>query len=1394
MEPTDLSVVGDAQLEAQLTATAQEIGLRTARKKKLENARALAEARATDLAAATEAAASRSPQPPPETRPTTKVGASPGGDGAKATAQANEPEPEHDLSDEIPPRSRDASQERIQAAAERATNHFIDGAAVHVYQDQGPWTGEIVTVITHESRLGGELRVAFEGKTYSIPSDLIGRTFAISTVAIDDVEAHFDRARTGSEELNATYSRADCDDARRNLSFILDQATEKGFDPKHVVSSPFCPWAIKRRVLEMGFSGPQGSLPPETSRAASVVAGCATAWLDKRDSAARERASSGTPARPGPYAHLAQGRGEPVREAYNLRARLTMNAMEKRLTLVQQAALESQISQLSGRRSELGESSLRHALEETDFTTSFEVTRSADGSYNGATTSDSNVTNTSSEGTEFVSAGGETTDDSRPAVTGAAAILAVAKMGLASGNDHCVRCDDGLCDPDGRVDHDEQRPAEAMSVDGMCLPCASDALRDDVLCAVCGKQPGHCGVCTGCDQCCIDAHCPGPMTACAACGDRHPTDDLADGVCSGCAQAVPCEHCGMSFTQSIGREAVSAGYDYDAAVTCSDCLGLAERQRQLHEERNRRSAWTRAANRNSVAGEPGPVSQRFGYTAEPAAASRAVAAMEAMARAETTRPDTIAEAASVLATMNDYAPHFLDCYRHGVEWLLADLGDNPSPEGRYQWTRERTLQWKALQSMMRCKAGLSADPPPGIARVEARVMLVCEQGHVLTVRHPNHGHMLPGGAWIRGGDSWENQSGPGAASAGIEQALNLSVEVRGLVYEALAEPAAHSFMLATAANPRAQGGDTSRSDTEVRVWVVRVPTRCMEACALRAHEHQPDLSLFTTPQPDLESDYTLGVHRDVNRHGHMLDAVTAVGIDECSVHVSRTVNDVATLCAVVNQIMHHLRRKSSLKYFHPVVVADANEAALWSLAVRHPHNILSFVLVEHRRLVFVRVSPVAAKSVEGDELSAKPKPAQFSLDCALRDNESARGCVLRTLSWLPAVVMKRVIAAAAEGPMATDTPTVGGVRKQKGVYIVPCWDHELVSVVQASRSAVEEPHDQPGRGAVHLALCTDAEQALASRELGPTINRALQYLPAMVPGSRAPVRAKPVFNGSRGDRPLWDVTGIMLKELLTKRDDVVCWNKECNHTTVPLLDAQGRPRGLSLFCCAKCQRRIAPAMGKSLTGHDERPAGENWVPADADGTKRSVHWSERSRFASPCTIPAVRRFLPISFNVDAFTSNRIGLPATGTGVWKQVIANLSNYDDLGAVYRLLGARFGVPEDSLVISCVANEPGLGCGCDLLDCEVTVGQTIAKAMEISAQAVSVRMVGSRQALLNEQLIGCRGRRVYTGGDPGEWRGTSRRTSQGSAGRTTICDESGVDQCGRVCQGAHGQYSQC
>ena len=132
MEPTDLSVVDDAQLEAQLTATAQEIGLRTARKKKLENARALAEARAIDLAAATEAAASRSPQPPPETRPTTKVGASPGGDGAKATAQANEPEPEHDLSDEIPPRIRDASQERIQAAPKRATDHFIDGAAVLV--------------------------------------------------------------------------------------------------------------------------------------------------------------------------------------------------------------------------------------------------------------------------------------------------------------------------------------------------------------------------------------------------------------------------------------------------------------------------------------------------------------------------------------------------------------------------------------------------------------------------------------------------------------------------------------------------------------------------------------------------------------------------------------------------------------------------------------------------------------------------------------------------------------------------------------------------------------------------------------------------------------------------------------------------------------------------------------------------------------------------------------------------------------------------------------------------------------------------------------------------------------------------------------------------------------
>ena len=40
MEPADLSIVDDAQLDAQLKATTQEIGQRTARKKKLENARA----------------------------------------------------------------------------------------------------------------------------------------------------------------------------------------------------------------------------------------------------------------------------------------------------------------------------------------------------------------------------------------------------------------------------------------------------------------------------------------------------------------------------------------------------------------------------------------------------------------------------------------------------------------------------------------------------------------------------------------------------------------------------------------------------------------------------------------------------------------------------------------------------------------------------------------------------------------------------------------------------------------------------------------------------------------------------------------------------------------------------------------------------------------------------------------------------------------------------------------------------------------------------------------------------------------------------------------------------------------------------------------------------------
>ena len=75
------------------------------------------------------------------------MGASLGGDGDKATAQANEPEPEQDLREptvrgDTPPKIRGASDERIQWAAKRAAVHFTDGAAVYVYQDQGPWTGE----------------------------------------------------------------------------------------------------------------------------------------------------------------------------------------------------------------------------------------------------------------------------------------------------------------------------------------------------------------------------------------------------------------------------------------------------------------------------------------------------------------------------------------------------------------------------------------------------------------------------------------------------------------------------------------------------------------------------------------------------------------------------------------------------------------------------------------------------------------------------------------------------------------------------------------------------------------------------------------------------------------------------------------------------------------------------------------------------------------------------------------------------------------------------------------------------------------------------------------------------------------------------------------------------
>ena len=168
----------------------------------------------------------------------------------------------------------------------------------------------------------------------------------------------------------------------------------------------------------------------------------------------------------------------------------------------------------------------------------------------------------------------------------------------------------------------------------------------------------------------------------------------------------------------------------------------------------------------------------------------------------------------------------------------------------------------------------------------------------------------------------------------------------------------------------------------------------------------------------------------------------------------------------------------------------------------------------------------------------------------------------------------------------------------------------------------------------------------------------------------------------------------LLKELLTKRDDTmyvlepgVC-SRDC--TIAGRSGPAPWPKPVLLF-------RL-PASGCTENGQVScRPQR---TPRRRELGACERRWNETQRAlvgATPFCLTLQRA------GSDAFTSNRCGL--SSTGVCRQVIINLSNHGDLGAVYRLLGTRFGVPEDSLVVSCD--------DCDMLDCEMTVGESIARA---------------------------------------------------------------------------------
>ena len=1111
----------------------------------------------------------------------------------------------------------------------------------------------------------------------------------------DTTEADFNLARANLSATLASHEKAGVTVFRPASTIVrMDDGTDVTVPAGPTVLSEI---AAQRRQHTAGFRG--NGVVPENGTPAAF---CLKTML--RAMTAKGRPAD-VPAKPTKYRDMAvlQGganRGSPKTAPYSLRARPGVAA---RMTFAQQAALQSEVSAMSANRSELSAESFDRAVDDTDFTSSYHQSRTADASYRGSP-DDATGSSAASESTY----GASTTDSSfasannvsAPAAADALAnVAAAAALGPRSA-------------PAGPTEHED---AECR----VCQTLGGEQIMDDGLCATCSDdeqaqlhpEPEHSpiastlrGRCRSCPSVgpvaeLRDGQCPTCFES-APCGQCGKLFDITAGVlhgphglCLPCLDSVPCNGCGEPFEPSVdsapGTELMCDGCLYSAAnpgartdwtsaivinsahgnrsapPSCADC-GAPYDPRHLpgHELYVCAACYEARLDTGmaDVFGATSSFSAEHGSHEEQSEQALSEEQVTALMTGDT--PDTVARLATVLGYMLKRSKPYYPWFHTTVRKLLVCCRFDPSgpgPDRLFDWdVDDRKADWEALQLATAGNWCIPMPLPESTEKIVCQIVLMGDQGEVLVVYDPVQGHLLPSAEQTA---QSEHPSARTAALHGVETVISMPNSVRKDVYKALARQPDLSV--------NAPVGDLRR--LTIKVWLVRTASTALKLCSV-----------------NWDASGTIEAYNERNALplDQCVDRLTVRPHGRWELRSIQHSDLFHSSCEVTAYAFRRLADVSKLKFFAAKPPVHTDPPREWS--VRRSESRLSFCIVDKTRLDVLMTTDCSNPTA-----SAPVDDASYALTCELRPDDAPKDAVARELSWLPPLVLKRVYAALLDHPLAVmacnGARTRGTSSSQTGIYIVPVHGPEMADAVGARRPGyVSFPslRARQAAGSHHSCMSTSTlDIALQCPVVGDALTSALLYVPALLPPHLASRRPH-VFNRvARFHSELfgWSDVRRQMSALMDKRADLCCISGMCCNATLPVRDGKGVLTGLSLFCGMQCQqehsRQSKVATPTTLINQAERANGNRWVVVGAGRLgELHEHWAQGGLRHSACYIPDRRRHVYLRLAASALTRQRFGVKCSD-----DVYVDVSVCDTVQEVYHLISEKYRVAEPALLLS-------------------------------------------------------------------------------------------------------------